>query len=420
MLNIFSGALILAGVVGIGATAANDPYINLHFSFALCTKAGAMAILAAFLLIVDIRPRFRAREYREYTEEKKDTENKKQKHQKSDQRPTTLGEYLNQRNAESSDDNRQNKEADYVARRKKKDRQMKQYRETEEYANKGCEGDGYSDDDKDAGFEQRKKKEETFQTKRNREDKYEHRKHSADLYDDGYVHKRKYSNEANQIPTDENQFNEDMQYAQINSFRNDYEDKEQYPSRYEDLNNSYPKSAEDINTRNVDPYNETQEHSKLPETVTSSRQLPASPYKDQHKYPTPVPRKYQTQVPKAADERDFNRIADTGYKMPQLNRSPNASESRLQHDWDSRYNYDNQNYGYYGNQSVQVEHNQMRRGQVDHNPSQPSAPRNYFGTNTYGLSETEGRNINLSPSYQPQGTSHGARSKQSRSNETEV
>ena len=412
--------MILAGVVGIGATAANDPYINLHFSFALCAKAGAMTILAAFLLIVDIRPRFRAREYREYTEEKKDTENKKQKHQKSEQRPTTLGEYLNQRNAESSDDNRQNKEADYLARRKKKDRQMKQYRETDQYANKGCEENGYSDDDKDAGFEQRKKKKETFQTKRNMEDKYVHRKHSADLYDDGYVHKRKYSNEANQIPTDENQFNEDMQYAQINSFRNDYEDDEQKPSRYDDLNNSFPKSAEDINTRNAGPYNETQEHSKLPETITRSREPPASPYKDQNKYPTPVPRKYQAQVPKAAAERDFNLGEDTGYKMPQLNRSPNASEARRQNNWDSRYNYDNQNYGYYGNHSVQEEQNQMRSGQVDNYPYQPSAPRNYYGASMYRPSETEGRNINLSPTNHLRGTSHGSRSKQSRSNETEV
>ena len=419
---IFIGALILAGVVGIGATAASDPYIALHFSFALCAKAGGMTILAAFLLIVDIRPRFRAREYREYSEEKKDTENKKQPRRKPDQRPTTLGEYLNQRNTEPGDDNRQNKEAEYLGRRKKKDRPMKHQSETDRYTNKGCEEDNYSDDDKDGGFEQRKKTEDKFKIKERREDEYAYRKHSADLYDDAYAHNRKYTNEAAPTLTDENHYNEIMQYAQMSSLRNEDEAEEQHPDTYEDERYSNPTGSVDIMTQNVDPCEENQ----IPRTVTNLWEDPTGQYKDQNEYPRSVARKYQPQVTKAAVERDSNQSVDsykfTNNKLPQLNRSPNASETRRQNDnWESRYDYDNQNNGYYGNQPVQMVQNYRRRGQVDYYTSQPSPPHIRHADNTYGESDPADRNITLPPSYsEPRDTSYGSRSRQGRSNETEV
>ena len=419
---IFLGALILAGVVGIGATAASDPYIALHFSFALCAKAGGMTILAAFLLIVDIRPRFRTREYREYSEEQKDTENKKQPRQKSDKRPTTLGEYLNQRNTEPGDDNRPNKEAEYLGRRKKKDRQLKQQSETDKYMNKGCEEYKYSEDDTDGGFEQRKKTEDKFETKGSREDKYAYRKHSADLYDDEYAHNRKYTDEAVPTLTDENHFNEIMQYAQMNSLRNEYEADEQHPDKYENERYSNSKVSEDNIIQNVDPCEENQ----IPRTVTNFSEYPTGQYVDQNKYQSPVARKYQPQVTKAAVERDFNQSADsynsTNNKLPQLNRSPNASETRRHNDnWDSRYDFDNQNNGYSGNQPVQMVQNYRRRGQVDYYSSQPSPPRIRHADNTYGQSDPVDRNITLPPSYsEPRDTSYGSRSRQGRSNETEV
>ena len=419
--------MILAGVVGIGVTAASDAYITLHFSFALCAKAGGMTLLSAFLLIVDIRPRYRATEYRDYSEETKATETKKQLRQKAAQRPTTLGEYLNQRNTEPDDDHRHNTKAEYLGRRKQKPRHMKQQSETDQYSNKGYKEDKYAYDDyddKDGGFAQRNKTDDKFQNKQTREDKRTYRNHSAEVYGDADGHNRPYLSEASREYNAENGFNEVMQYAKMNRLRNEFEDEEKYLGKYEDNEYSNPKMTEENVAQKVAQYAENQ----TPQNYSRFGELPTGQYKYQKKYSGQVDRNYQRHDKDPENNIDFNQSAvshvHSNNKIPQLNRSPNASETRRQNNWASQYEPGNKNDEYYGNQPVQVVQNYRRCGQVDYYSSQPSPPRNspdsYHGKSDPYDNQSDSKIVLPSSYSDSQEASHSSRSRQDRSNETTV
>ena len=126
----------------------SDVSITFHFSFYSSAKAGVVALLCAFLLILDVRPGSRASSYRQSNGVAGDSSaSTRSPAPKTQGQRRTLADYLSERDMDMNYETRRNREADHLGNRRQRTQQRKQVeQEREQDTNRRKEKDRFAYD----------------------------------------------------------------------------------------------------------------------------------------------------------------------------------------------------------------------------------------------------------------------------------
>lgn len=325
---------MFAGVVGVVSFVVPDPYLTLHYSFALCTIAAGFTLLCAFLLIVDI---VRTPVISERTQPKEKAENQNQSRKKSDHRPT-LGEYFNHRNAES-----EHGKAEYPGRRNQRTHYPKQLGDKDEFTSSE---NNYRRPKPSRRGERYAYENDGVDVSKN---EYANRHFVQDTFEEEKNHTSTYKNRTRHNNKLENQMVEPDQYAQMDQSRREYNSDDEYVNKYDISDQS-----ENIATEVADMHLENQR----PQNYSVSGKYKTQKETQPNKYSDQYLRKYD----KTINGNEHNRRLEPEYEspkqsnqeFPRLRRSPNASDARRQWNLGPQYEAGSQTVERYENQSVHL------------------------------------------------------------------
>lgn len=119
-----TSAFIFAGAAGVIVIMQSDVSTTFHISFYISAKAGVVALLCAFLLILDVRPGSRASGSSQSNGVATDSiVNTRNSAPKTQGQRRTLADYLSERDMDANYENRRNREADHLGNRRQRTQQ---------------------------------------------------------------------------------------------------------------------------------------------------------------------------------------------------------------------------------------------------------------------------------------------------------